>query len=94
MELKELDARLQVQRKEVLKRSEECQKLLAEIAEKTASAREMEGEAIEKKKSLDIKQAEITIKKVMAYSRSDQIHKLLFSIREKLILNWPLLYQL
>ncbi|CAM4852615.1 unnamed protein product [Rotaria socialis] len=63
VELKELDARLQVQRKEVLKRSEECQKLLAEIAEKTASAREMEGEAIVKKKSLDVKQAEISIKK-------------------------------
>jgi len=53
-----------VQRKEVLKRSEECQTLLAEIAEKTASAREMEGEALEMKKSLDIKQAEITVKKV------------------------------
>ena len=64
IELKELDARLQVQRKEVLKRSEECQKLLSEIAEKTASAREMEGEAIEKKKSLDVKQAEIAVKKV------------------------------
>ncbi|CAF3538826.1 unnamed protein product [Rotaria sordida] len=63
VELKELDARLQVQRKEVQKRSEECQKLLAEIAEKTASAREMEGGAIEKKKSLDIKQAEISVKK-------------------------------
>ncbi|CAF1153283.1 unnamed protein product [Adineta ricciae] len=63
IELKELDARLQVQRKEVLKRSEECQKLLSEIAEKTASAREMEGEAIEKKKSLDVKQAEIAVKK-------------------------------
>jgi hypothetical protein len=64
VELKELDARLKVQRKEVLKRSEECQKLLAEIAEKTGSAREMEGEAIEKKKLLDIKQAEIIVKKV------------------------------
>ena len=64
IELKELDARLQVQRKEVLKRSAECQKLLAEISEKTVSAKEMEGEAIEKKKSLDIKQAEITVKKV------------------------------
>lgn len=53
-----------MQRKEVLKRSEECQKLLTEISEKTASAREMEGEAIEKKKSLDIKQAEIAVKKV------------------------------
>lgn len=66
--MKELDARLQVQRKEVLKRSEECQKLLVEIAEKTASAREMEAEAIEKKKSLDIKQGEITIKKVIEIS--------------------------
>ncbi len=65
--MKELDARLQVQRKEVLKRSEECQKLLAEIAEKTASAREMEGEAIEKKKLLDVKQAEITVKKVLFF---------------------------
>lgn len=37
--------------------------MLAEISEKTISAREMEGEAIEKKKSLDIKQAEITVKK-------------------------------
>jgi len=27
----------------------------------------MEGEAIEKKKSLDIKQAEITVKKVFSY---------------------------
>ncbi|CAF4691617.1 unnamed protein product, partial [Rotaria sp. Silwood1] len=63
IELKELDARLQVQRKEVAKRSEECQKLLAEISEKTISAREMEGEAIEKKKQLDVKQAEINVKK-------------------------------
>ena len=84
--MKELDARLQVQRKEVLKRSEECQKLLAEIAEKTASAREMEGEAIEKKKSLDIKQAEITVKKVIVSLRTNQMHKFL-SVREKLILN-------
>lgn len=67
IELKELDARLQVQRKEVLKRSEECQKLLAEIAEKTSSAREMETEAIEKKKSLDVKQSEIIVKKVSFY---------------------------
>lgn len=74
MELKELDARLQVQRKEVLKRSEECQKLLAEISEKTVSAREMEGEAIEKKKSLDIKQAEITVKKVIYLSHRRDLH--------------------
>jgi hypothetical protein len=84
--LKELDARLQVQRKEVLKRSEECQKLLAEIAEKTASAREMEGEAIEKKKSLDIKQAEITVKKVNLVFLKENISRI-YLIREKLILN-------
>jgi hypothetical protein len=84
--LKELDARLQVQRKEVLKRSEECQKLLAEIAEKTASAREMEGEAIEKKKSLDIKQAEITVKKVNLFFLKENISRI-YLIREKLILN-------
>ncbi len=84
--MKELDARLQVQRKEVLKRSEECQKLLAEIAEKTASAREMEGEAIEKKKSLDIKQAEITVKKVNLFFLKENISRI-YLIREKLILN-------
>ncbi len=84
--MKELDARLQVQRKEVLKRSEECQKLLAEIAEKTASAREMEGEAIEKKKSLDIKQAEITVKKVNLVFLKENISRI-YLIREKLILN-------
>ena len=65
IELKELDARLQVQRKEVLKRSEECQKLLAEISEKTTSAKEMEAEALEKKDQLDVKQAEIAVKKVL-----------------------------
>lgn len=63
IELKELDARLQVQRKEVLKRSEECKQLLEEISEKTASAKEMEAEALEKKGQLDVKQAEITVKK-------------------------------
>lgn len=68
VQLKELDARLQVQRKEVLKRSEECQKLLAEIAEKTSSAKEMESEALEKKKQLDVKQAEISVKKVTIHS--------------------------
>lgn len=67
IELKELDARLQVQRKEVEKRSEECRKLLEEIAEKTATAKVMEGEAIEKKNSLDVKQAEISVKKVRCF---------------------------
>jgi dynein heavy chain, axonemal len=64
IELKELDARLQVQRKEVLERSEGCQKLLSEIAEKTAVAKEIEAGALDKKKLLDVKQAEIAVKKV------------------------------
>ncbi|CAF1195696.1 unnamed protein product [Didymodactylos carnosus] len=50
VQLKDLDARLQVQRKEFAKRSEECRHLLEKIAEKQASATEKETEALDTKK--------------------------------------------
>ncbi|CAF1609014.1 unnamed protein product, partial [Didymodactylos carnosus] len=64
VQLKDLDARLQVQRKEVAKRSEECRHLLEEKKlQKKAFATEKETEALDTKTSLDIKQAEIAVKK-------------------------------
>ena len=46
----------------------------------------MEGEAIEKKKQLDVKQAEITIKKVRFIFFANK-NSNFYSIRVKLILN-------